>query len=119
MLKEGDFSKEVTLGENVTFACSAEGNPPPKIQWIYPLAVNVKTTLGGRHNTISITEATSTNAGVYICVATNEVGNATRSVTLMMKGIIEYVLYIYGNVNSKVVTDVDVAIGCRRFVEHS
>uniref|UniRef100_A0A7N6FHX3 CD80-like immunoglobulin C2-set domain-containing protein n=1 Tax=Anabas testudineus TaxID=64144 RepID=A0A7N6FHX3_ANATE len=33
-------------------------------------------------------KATSTNAGVYICVATNEFGKVTRSVTLKIKGMI-------------------------------
>ncbi|KAL7378506.1 hypothetical protein ABVT39_014849 [Epinephelus coioides] len=41
---------------------------------------------GGARRSIVITRATSTNAGVYICVATNKVGNVTRSVNLTMKG---------------------------------
>ncbi|XP_033501201.2 vascular cell adhesion protein 1 [Epinephelus lanceolatus] len=78
--------KEVTSGENVTLDCSAEGNPPPSIQWSYTFDVNVRETTRGRQKSIIVTRATSTNAGVYICVATNKVGNVTRSVNLMMKG---------------------------------
>lgn len=105
MFKEGNYSKEVTQGENVTFHCHADGNPTPKIQWNYIDAGNVRVTTGGHQTNISITGATSTNAGVYICVASNSVGHVTRSVTLIMKGItIDYVQ------NSEVVTDVKVAI---------
>ncbi|XP_023257187.1 hemicentin-2-like [Seriola lalandi dorsalis] len=84
--KEANESKEVTLGQNVTVDCSAEGNPGPVIQWNYTHAVNVRETTWGRQATINITGATSTNAGVYICVATNEVGSVSRYVTLAMKG---------------------------------
>ncbi|XP_070704041.1 intercellular adhesion molecule 1 [Pempheris klunzingeri] len=82
---EGNHSRELTPGENVTLVCRAEGNPPPQVRWSYPSAANVKVTSGGRHETIIITGATSTNTGVYNCAATNKVGRVTRSVTLMMK----------------------------------
>ncbi|XP_020507951.1 intercellular adhesion molecule 2-like [Labrus bergylta] len=77
---------EITLaqGENMTFNCTAEGNPSPKMQWKFPSAVNVRETTGGRYRNISIIGATSTNAGVYICNATNDIGTVTRSVTVIM-----------------------------------
>lgn len=75
-------------GENVSLECYAEGNPAPEIHWEYKSEVNVKETTVGRQKNISITTATSTNSGVYVCVATNEIGSVNRSVTLMMKGII-------------------------------
>ncbi|XP_051797406.1 hemicentin-1 isoform X3 [Acanthochromis polyacanthus] len=84
--KEGNSTKEMSLGENVTLECSAEGNPAPFIHWNLSSAANLKETTVGRQKIITITRATSTNAGVYICVATNEVGTVTRSVTLVMKG---------------------------------
>uniref|UniRef100_A0A3Q1KAG8 Ig-like domain-containing protein n=1 Tax=Anabas testudineus TaxID=64144 RepID=A0A3Q1KAG8_ANATE len=85
--KEGNDSKEVNQGENVTFSCHAEGNPAPEIHWNYTSAESVWETSGGRQKNITI-KATSTNAGVYICVATNEFGKVTRSVTLKIKGMI-------------------------------
>uniref|UniRef100_A0A8C6L0Q1 Ig-like domain-containing protein n=1 Tax=Nothobranchius furzeri TaxID=105023 RepID=A0A8C6L0Q1_NOTFU len=72
---------------DVTFDCSAEGNPDPEIKWIYKPAHNLKETTEGRQKIITVTAATSTNAGFYICVATNKVGNVTRTVTLVMRGM--------------------------------
>lgn len=83
-----NYTEELNPGENVTFECHAEGNPPPEVRWQYTPTVNVMETTGGRQKNISITGATSTNVGVYFCVATNKVGQVTRSVTLMMTGII-------------------------------
>lgn len=84
--KEGNSNKEVGLGENVTLDCSAEGNPPPVIHWNFSSAANLNETTVGRQKIITVTGATSTNAGVYHCVATNKVGSLSRSVTLVMKG---------------------------------
>ncbi|KAM6965921.1 vascular cell adhesion protein 1 [Tautogolabrus adspersus] len=83
--EESDNTKvTLALGENVTFHCTAEGNPSPKTQWQYPSAVNVIETTWGRYRNISIIGATSTDAGVYICNATNDIGTVTRSVTVMI-----------------------------------
>ncbi len=99
-------NKEVTEGANVTFECSAEGNPPPQMHWISVPAGNVSVTSGWRQTNMNIREATSTNTGVYICLATNKVGNATRSVKLAMKGIIiDYAEHLCrNNIYSEVVT---------------
>lgn len=72
-------------GDNATLYCSAEGNPAPTIQWNYTRAKNVKENTGGRPETVNSTEATFVNAGVYICVATNEFGSVSREVILTMK----------------------------------
>ncbi|XP_059204850.1 intercellular adhesion molecule 5 isoform X2 [Centropristis striata] len=85
-IKEKNETKSVTSGKNVTFDCSADGNPSPEIQWMYTSAVNVRNTTRGSQKSINITGATSTNAGVYICTATNRVGHVTRFVTLVIKG---------------------------------
>lgn len=108
MFTHGTFKNEVNPGDNVTFACIAKGNPPPEVKWHYDsFAGNVRVTTGGSQESISVTGATSTNAGVYRCVATNKVGSVTTSVTLIMKGIItDYVHNTYGNVYSEVVTGV-------------
>ncbi|XP_037648953.1 hemicentin-1-like [Sebastes umbrosus] len=80
------YKNEVYPGDNVTFACIAKGNPPPEVKWHYnSSAGNVRVTTGGSQQSISVTGATSTNAGVYLCVARNKVGSVTTSVTLIMK----------------------------------
>ncbi|XP_029998200.1 hemicentin-1 [Sphaeramia orbicularis] len=84
--QERNYSREMISGENITLNCFAEGNPSPLVQWYHPPAVNVHTTRGQQSISISVTGATSTNAGVYICGATNKVGSMSRNVTLIMKG---------------------------------
>uniref|UniRef100_A0A8C7J664 Ig-like domain-containing protein n=1 Tax=Oncorhynchus kisutch TaxID=8019 RepID=A0A8C7J664_ONCKI len=78
----------VSADNNVSLNCSAEGNPSPEMKWNYTAARNVKLSTEGRQRTIRITTATSTNAGIYICTATNRVGTATRTTTVTLKGII-------------------------------
>lgn len=70
----------------MTFGCHVEGNPDPEVHWFYASADNVRETTWGRQKNITIQQATSTNAGHYICVATNEVGMVTRLVTVTIKG---------------------------------
>ncbi|XP_039466640.1 hemicentin-1-like isoform X2 [Oreochromis aureus] len=84
--KGGNESKEVLQGEDVTLSCSADSNPPSNIRWIYTAAVNSKETTEGHQKIISITKATSTNGGYYICVAENKAGRNTRFVRLVIKG---------------------------------
>ncbi|KAM7387121.1 hypothetical protein PAMA_009646 [Pampus argenteus] len=87
VFKDSDYNMTViiAMGENVTFACSAEGNPSPEIAWTYKPAVNVLEDTWGRQKNISITKATSTNIGVYSCTATNKVGSVRRFITTTMK----------------------------------
>ncbi|CAL1588102.1 unnamed protein product [Knipowitschia caucasica] len=95
-----DITQEFHMGENLTVDCRADGNPLPQLHWKYPPAANVNTASRGRQ--IHITEATSTNAGVYSCNATNEVGSVTRTVTLIMKGK-THMDHIYGIISISVV----------------
>lgn len=87
VFNRGNYALEVQPGENVSLECSAEGNPPPEVYWEYAHAGNAIATNRGRQKSITITGATSTNAGVYVCVAASEAGRGTRSVTLLMKGV--------------------------------
>ncbi|KAF7666017.1 hypothetical protein LDENG_00122330 [Lucifuga dentata] len=83
--KQADYTVEVITNENVSLVCSAEGNPSPSLYWSYTSAVNMKETTGGGQKNISVIGAMSTNAGVYICLATNKLGNVTSSVTLVIR----------------------------------
>uniref|UniRef100_A0A4W6FWB2 Ig-like domain-containing protein n=1 Tax=Lates calcarifer TaxID=8187 RepID=A0A4W6FWB2_LATCA len=72
----------------------AEGNPVPRVSWNYTSAPNVIKATGGSQESIVVTGATSTNAGVYICVATNKVGSVSRSFTLIMKGLFPLIWWL-------------------------
>lgn len=84
-IKEGNHSVEVIQGENVTLDCSAEGNPPPEVVWSFTSGVPSKETTEWSQKTITVTAATSTSAAVYSCSATNKVGKATRTVSLVIQ----------------------------------
>ncbi|XP_046894937.1 hemicentin-2-like [Hypomesus transpacificus] len=82
----GEDTLELSEGGDESLVCSAEGNPPPKMEWTYDDAAgNVHVTTEGRQSTVRITGATLTNTGSYICNATNRVGTVTRMITVMMK----------------------------------
>lgn len=85
--QQGNLTEEISSGGAVTVDCRAEGNPSPVLQWVFTSAESQETTRGNQ-SSINITGATSTNAGIYICVATNKVGSVTRSTTLIMKGTV-------------------------------
>lgn len=75
--------RELNQGGNLTLECSADGNPAPALHWNkYPHAENVAVTYRGSQSYIHITEATSSNAGLYSCNATNKVGSVSKNVTL-------------------------------------
>ncbi|KAM4531297.1 vascular cell adhesion protein 1 [Odontesthes bonariensis] len=82
---DGNTTVAFIQGGNMTLNCSAVGNPSPGINWEYQPYTNLKNSTVGRYKIITVTGATSNNAGVYKCVATNKVGTVTRSVTLVKK----------------------------------
>ncbi|XP_076000163.1 intercellular adhesion molecule 5 isoform X1 [Genypterus blacodes] len=84
-LNKADYTVEVGRGEDVTLVCSAEGNPAPVIEWSVNGAHNLNLTTRERQSNITVTGATSTNAGVYKCFATNKVGRVTSSASLIVK----------------------------------
>ncbi|XP_061079151.1 hemicentin-1-like [Conger conger] len=77
----------VTQGEEVILECLAEGNPTPELTWNTTAAENPHVSTRGRQSnaTVSISRATSANAGVYTCYATNNLGTASKTVTVTVK----------------------------------
>ena len=89
------------LGSNVTFNCTATGNPKPTITWEkvndsgsleYNLTAEILT---GQSNSIfsqlAIKEVKSKDYGIYHCVAKNSVGEKISIAVLGSRGISCYV----------------------------
>ncbi|XP_061079153.1 vascular cell adhesion protein 1-like isoform X2 [Conger conger] len=75
----------VTQGEEVILECLAEGNPTPELTWNTTAAENPHVSTRGRQSNATISGATSANAGVYTCYATNNLGTASKTVTVTVK----------------------------------
>ena len=69
------LSLSVAAGTNVQFSMTASGVPAPTYQWYF----NGGVFSGATTNTLSFTNARSTDAGDYTVVATNELGSVTSS----------------------------------------
>jgi hypothetical protein len=81
-------SLTVTNGANVSFSASAGGKAPLNYQWLFN-GVNLAsggTISGTRTNVLSITAATTNNAGNYSLVVTNSFGSVTSSVAVLTVG---------------------------------
>ncbi|MCJ8746095.1 hypothetical protein PDJAM_G00137840 [Pangasius djambal] len=79
-----DNSTEVVKeGGDVSLSCTAEGNPEPEVTWSF----QSKTTVTERRQTtLTISEASLDDDGVYTCTATNDLGRDTRTVSLRVEG---------------------------------
>ncbi|XP_064170248.1 intercellular adhesion molecule 5 isoform X4 [Anguilla rostrata] len=92
----------VTQGDEVILECLAEGNPSPVLTWETTAAEIPQVSTRGRQSNATISRATSSNAGVYTCNATNDQGMSSKTVTVtvMEKGRTKlgyvYVLVILG-----------------------
>ncbi|XP_061080635.1 intercellular adhesion molecule 5 isoform X4 [Conger conger] len=75
----------VTQGDEVILECLAEGNPTPELTWNTTAAENPHVSTRGRQSNATISRATSANAGVYTCYATNNLGTASKTVTVTVK----------------------------------
>ncbi|XP_043091487.1 intercellular adhesion molecule 5 [Puntigrus tetrazona] len=74
---------------NITLECPSTGNPEPEVWWSFK---NKNISTGRRH--INIERATSTNAGVYTCSASNEFGRIYKSFLVEIKDDITYYILI-------------------------
>ncbi|KAL1278586.1 hypothetical protein QQF64_025259 [Cirrhinus molitorella] len=82
------------VGENsnITLECSSSGNPEPEMWWSFK---NKNISTGRRHITFNIGRATSTNAGNYTCVATNEFGRRVKSFVVEIRDdSSNYILFV-------------------------
>ncbi|TRZ02412.1 hypothetical protein DNTS_034467 [Danionella cerebrum] len=75
----------VIKGDDVTLPCEVESVPPPIISWTKDK--QLISPFSNRHvhlpsGSMRITDARESDAGLYLCVATNIAGNVTQSVKL-------------------------------------
>ncbi|XP_035682221.1 uncharacterized protein LOC118419754 [Branchiostoma floridae] len=72
-------------GETLYLVCEASGKPAPNIIVTLPSGLIASAESGvrvtvGVNGTITVTNVTAADAGLYICIATNTVGSASRTV---------------------------------------
>ena len=82
--------RNVVRGESLVASCRATANPLPEIQWFNGTqllssgdhtSVNVSQSSDGitTSSQLTVTEFTSEDAGLYFCLAVNDLGNDSRS----------------------------------------
>ncbi|KAG9329058.1 hypothetical protein JZ751_008197 [Albula glossodonta] len=69
----------VAQGEEVILSCTAKGNPIPTINW-HTSSAETHLATRERQNTLTISKASSHNAGIYTCIARNYLGTASRRI---------------------------------------
>ena len=83
----------ITQGASLILDCQASGSPTPSIMWFKdgaPLTENDRVTVS---DTVSIVGAFSSDAGTYMCLAQNSIGNSTASTVLSVIGTVLCTVY--------------------------
>ena len=89
-------TQNVTIGQSFMLICNATGYPVPSVEWtlngtsyiIRDSSVNsITLTEGLRSNTsvITVTNATTNDAGIYECTATNVVNTDTQNANVTLQ----------------------------------
>ncbi|VDN99872.1 unnamed protein product [Rodentolepis nana] len=76
-------------GERVFFVCRAEGFPPPKISWMLPTKNIQFINLWDKRQILEVREIHSYHEGTFTCIAENEVGRVSQSVSLHLLDIVK------------------------------
>ena len=90
-------TQNITAGQSFTLICTATGYPVPTIEWRQngtsytirdPSVITITSTNGQGSNSsvITVTNATTSDTGLYQCVATNVVDNDTQDATVIVQG---------------------------------
>ncbi|KAF5908817.1 intercellular adhesion molecule 5 isoform X1, partial [Clarias magur] len=82
-IEPGNSSHVMQKGETVSLSCTAEGNPEPEVTWSFQSQTKAT---GRRQTTLTISEATFVDDGLYTCTAMNDLGNDTRTVKVHVEG---------------------------------
>ena len=97
VIVDGPQSQNVTAGQSFNLSCNATGYPVPTIEWRHngtsytirdPSVITITPTDGLRSNSsvITVTNATTSDTGLYQCVATNEVDTDIENATVTVQG---------------------------------
>jgi len=92
-------TQNVTTGESFMLTCNATGYPVPKIEWRQngtsytirdPSVVTIAPTeeLQSTSSVITVTNAATSDTGLYQCVATNGVDTDIENATVIVQGTI-------------------------------
>ena len=85
----------VNVGQPAFLSCPSSGEPEPSFEWTFQGGTIVASSRYRlfRNGTLAIVRTNATDMGSYICRATNRAGTATRTVFLLVRGIIERLAY--------------------------
>ena len=97
VIVESPMTQNVTAGQSFMLTCNATGYPIPSIEWRQngtsytirdPSVITIAPTDGPRSNSsvITVTNATTSDTGLYQCVATNEVDTDIENATVTVQG---------------------------------
>ncbi|KAM7536980.1 hypothetical protein Aperf_G00000078094 [Anoplocephala perfoliata] len=79
----------VAEGERAFFACRAAGFPPPKIGWMLPTNNSRFVNLWDKRQILELREVHGYHEGTYTCIAENEAGRVSQSVSLQVLDIVK------------------------------
>ena len=82
--------ENVVFGESVVITCEAIAVPLPS----YTIIHN-DTDIVSTHKTYIITVLEYSRAGFYKCIATNQLGNSSKTFSLSVAGTVPYIISIY------------------------
>ncbi|XP_041423263.1 obscurin isoform X2 [Xenopus laevis] len=86
------ITTKINLGEDATFQCRVQGNPPPAVKWEKDGKIlgksfdsnRIRIIDNGESSSIKINCIRFSDSGTYLCRAENPVGQATASASLLI-----------------------------------
>jgi len=97
VIVESPMTQNVTAGQSFMLTCNATGYPIPTIEWRQngtsytirdPSVITITPTdeLRSNSSVITVTNATTSDTGLYQCVATNVVDTGIENATVTVQG---------------------------------